>query len=117
MARIKVVPYRQVKPSQTGLGKGKGALGRLGPWKGAAKTPGDKPKYRPGAKALKEIRKYQKSHNLLIPKLPFSRVCLQILKEDIDTSIEQINNDAMECLQVRIIMHILKEYLQFCFHK
>jgi len=31
-------------------------------------------KFRPGQQALKEIRKYQKSVNLLIPALPFSRV-------------------------------------------
>ncbi|KAG8980661.1 centromeric DNA-binding histone H3-like protein cse4, partial [Tulasnella sp. 427] len=35
-------------------------------------------RYRPGTKALKEIRKYQRSTDLLISKLPFSRVVREI---------------------------------------
>ena len=34
---------------------------------------------RPGVVALKEIRKYQKSTNLLIPKLPFTRLAREVL--------------------------------------
>jgi len=37
-----------------------------------------KPKYRPGELALREIRKYQKSTELLIRKLPFQRVVREI---------------------------------------
>jgi len=33
-----------------------------------------KRRFRPGVRALMEIRQYQKSTNLLIRKLPFSRV-------------------------------------------
>jgi histone H3 len=35
-------------------------------------------RFRPGTRALMEIRKYQKSINLLIPKLPFSRLVREI---------------------------------------
>jgi len=35
-------------------------------------------RFRPGTRALKEIRKYQKSHNLLIPSLPFSRLVREV---------------------------------------
>jgi len=35
-------------------------------------------RYRPGTVALREIRKYQKSTELLIRKLPFSRYCIYI---------------------------------------
>ena len=35
-------------------------------------------KFRPGTRALMEIRRFQKSTNLLIPKLPFSRVIKEI---------------------------------------
>ncbi|XP_070558125.1 uncharacterized protein [Ptychodera flava] len=35
-------------------------------------------RYRPGTRALMEIRKYQKSTDLLIRKLPFSRVVREI---------------------------------------
>ena len=37
-----------------------------------------KRRYRPGTKALKEIRKYQKSTDLLIPKLPFGRLVREV---------------------------------------
>ena len=32
-------------------------------------------------KALREIRNYQKSVDLLIPKLPFARVCREIVSD------------------------------------
>ena len=35
-------------------------------------------RYRPGTVALREIRKYQKTTNLLIRKLPFARLCKEI---------------------------------------
>ncbi|BEJ14888.1 hypothetical protein CspHIS471_0406550 [Cutaneotrichosporon sp. HIS471] len=35
-------------------------------------------RYRPGTVALREIRKYQKTTNLLLAKLPFSRVVREI---------------------------------------
>ncbi|XP_028657046.1 histone H3-like centromeric protein A [Erpetoichthys calabaricus] len=37
--------------------------------------------FRPGTRALMEIRKYQKSTNLLIQKLPFSRVVREVCKD------------------------------------
>merc|ERR1712130_608525 len=37
-----------------------------------------KRRFRPGTRALKEIRKFQKSSNLLLPNLPFSRVIREI---------------------------------------
>lgn len=43
-------------------------------------------RYRPGTIALREIRKYQKSTELLIRKLPFQRLCKNVagfIKEDI----------------------------------
>ena len=43
---------------------------------------GRKPhKFRPGTVALREIRKYQKSTKLLIPHLPFYRLCGEILRD------------------------------------
>lgn len=40
-----------------------------------------KHRFRPGTRALMEIRQYQKSTNLLIRKLPFSRVVREIAQE------------------------------------
>jgi histone H3-like centromeric protein A len=37
-----------------------------------------KRRYRPGTIALKEIRRYQKDHSLLLRKLPFSRLVREI---------------------------------------
>ena len=37
-----------------------------------------KHRFKPGSRALQEIRKYQKSTNLLIRKAPFGRLCRQL---------------------------------------
>ena len=50
----------------------------------SAKTTGGikKPhRYRPGTVALREIRRYQKSSDLLIPKLPFQRTVREIAQD------------------------------------
>lgn len=51
--------------------------------KSAASTGGIKKphRYRPGTVALREIRRYQKSTELLIRKLPFQRVVREIAQE------------------------------------
>ena len=38
-------------------------------------------RYRPGTVALREIRRYQKSCDLLIAKLPFHRLCKEIVQD------------------------------------
>ena len=38
-------------------------------------------RYRPGTVALREIRRYQKSTDLLICKLPFQRLCCEIAQD------------------------------------
>lgn len=52
---------------------------------GKTRTPGETPggkqkphRYRPGTVALREIRKYQRSTNLLLRKLPFSRLVREV---------------------------------------
>ena len=55
-------------------------------------------RYRPGTVALREIRKYQKSTELLIRKLPFRRLCREIL-QDFKTD-GRMTSDALEALQV-----------------
>ncbi|KAG6810873.1 hypothetical protein H0H92_009994 [Tricholoma furcatifolium] len=50
-----------------------------GPASTRASAPAKKPhRYRPGTVALREIRKYQKSTELLIRRLPFSRLIREI---------------------------------------
>lgn len=70
-ARKSTLPGRKIIPgnaSSTARGRGRGGGGD-----GGAEG-GRKKRFRPGTVALREIRKYQKSTDLLIQKLPFSRV-------------------------------------------
>ncbi|EJF61212.1 histone-fold-containing protein [Dichomitus squalens] len=56
---------------------------------------GDPPRrkrFRPGTVALREIRKYQKSTDLLIRKLPFSRVVREIALDMITDTVEYGDN-------------------------
>jgi len=64
-----------------GGGKGRGSLGGKAPRRSgggaatAASSPGRKKiRYKPGTVALREIRRYQRSTELLMAKLPFSRL-------------------------------------------
>jgi histone H3/H4 len=43
-------------------------------------------RYRPGTLALREIRKYQKSTDLLIPKLPFARLIREVASSKVGGS-------------------------------
>lgn len=45
-----------------------------------------KRRYRPGTVALREIRKYQKSTDLLIQKLPFARVVREVADDFITSA-------------------------------
>ena len=48
---------------------------------GKVMPPRKKHRYRPGTVALREIRKYQKSTELLMRKLPFARLVREVAKE------------------------------------
>lgn len=59
--------------------RGKNGRGKLRPkQEGKPKRPH---RYRPGTVALREIRKYQKSTDLLIPKLPLKRLVREIVQD------------------------------------
>jgi histone H3/H4 len=54
-------------------------------------------RYRPGTVALREIRKYQKSTELLIPRSPFQRLVREIVQEYIkDTRFTRQSLTAMQ---------------------
>ncbi|KZS17669.1 histone H3-like centromeric protein cnp1 [Daphnia magna] len=59
-----------------------------------------KKRYRPGARALKEIRHYQRGTGLLIPRSPFARIIRQISEELAGHSTLRFTAEALECLQV-----------------
>ncbi|CAD6190348.1 unnamed protein product [Caenorhabditis auriculariae] len=52
-----------------------------GDFKRKSRNPRNKKRYQPGAKALQEIRKYQRSTDLLINRAPFRRVVKEIVQE------------------------------------
>ena len=54
------------------------AARKSAPSRGCVKKPH---RYRPGTVALREIRRYQKSTDLLIRKLPFQRLCREIAQD------------------------------------
>ncbi|KAJ3309766.1 centromeric DNA-binding histone H3-like protein cse4 [Gonapodya sp. JEL0774] len=59
------------------------------PTKSSEKPPRKPHRFRPGTVALQEIRKYQKSTNLLIRKLPFARLVKEITQDYINTHFAQ----------------------------
>lgn len=70
---------------------------------------GGKPRkrYKPGQKALREIRKYQMSTELLLRKLPFSRLVREIT-ERISPVPVRFQALAMECLQTAVETYIIQ---------
>lgn len=68
-----------------------------------------KRKLKSGFKALKEIKKYQKSTRLLIPRLPFHRLVQEILFSFTrGTRVERIQRLAVEALQEAAEMVIVQ---------
>ena len=59
----------------------KKSTGGKSPKTKVAKKPAGKRKYKPGTVALREIKRYQKSTELLIRKLPFQRLVREIAQD------------------------------------
>ena len=84
------------KQPRTGLGIGKGKPMRIN-----APVTKKRRRYRPGTVALREIRQYQKSTELLIRKTPFQRLCREILQLMENTAdVSHFSSSALACLQV-----------------
>ncbi len=80
MARTKTSAVRKSLPQKTSYATKLAAvkLGKtLGKGSGVKKTK----RFRPGTAALREIRRYQKSTELLIRKMPFQRLVREISQE------------------------------------
>ena len=76
MARTKQTARKQATPA------GKAPRKQVGNKAARKSAPIKKPhRYRPGTVALREIRKYQKSTDLLIRKLPFQRLVREVAQE------------------------------------
>ncbi|GAA5999797.1 histone H3 family protein [Rhodotorula paludigena] len=76
------MPTKQAHPKhKTAIQRPGGKKPRKG-IKAPTQTQSKKRRWKPGTVALREIRKYQKSTELLIRKLPFQRLCRQIAIEN-----------------------------------
>ncbi|XP_015790477.1 histone H3.3 [Tetranychus urticae] len=76
-ARKSVTPWKDLKrklETKRGKGSGKG----LKPAEAADAGVKRRHRYRPGTVALREIRRYQKRTELLVPRLPFQRLVREI---------------------------------------
>ncbi len=112
MARTKASPAssKQKSPAkQTAMGS-KIRAAAVSP---AARAGAMRPhrRYRPGTVALKEIRQYQKSTELLIRKLPFARLVCMLLKRAAHTVsrsgvlVHQLGTTVITLLQLPSITH------------
>ncbi len=64
-------------------------------------------RWRPGVKALREIRKYQKSTLNLIPKQSFQRVVREIIQDLVYTDI-RLRKEALFALQEAAEQHLIE---------
>jgi hypothetical protein len=88
-------------------------VARSEPPKGLPKAtfPKTKQLYRPGSKALNEIRKYQNSTHRLCAKLPFIRLVKEIASTMNVGRGKNWTGEALEALQVFLYLKISKQIL------
>ncbi|RMY93202.1 hypothetical protein D0862_09292 [Hortaea werneckii] len=73
-----------------------------------------KPRYKPGTVALREIRRYQKSTDLLMAKLPFARLVREISMHmvTVNSEITRWQSQAIQALQEAaeaFIVHLFED--------
>ena len=93
-----------INPNARGRGDGTDSAGKSGPKnapnpKRGTGIPGTRKNFRPGTKALKEIRKFQSTVNLLIPALPFSRLVREVATNVAGTRDLRFQSAAIKALQ------------------
>jgi hypothetical protein len=124
---------KQVSAKPAGVGKGKvpkkkapskksrGPLLKKGK-KGSREPERKKRRSRPGMRALREIRKYQKSTTNLIRKAPFARLCREILADvqlcktgDVPY-VTHVTKETLEVLQVSPLTFTVPCMIQHMLH-
>ena len=94
---------------------------------GPAKKPRNPPtggvrkrrRFRPGTRALLQIRKYQKSTELLIRKLPFQRLVREVVQEMFKTKSYRFQSTAILALQEAsedFLVHMFSQCNDICIH-
>ncbi|AFM98034.1 histone H3 [Encephalitozoon hellem] len=66
-----------------------------------------KSRYRPGSVALKEIRRYQKSTDFLIRRLPFQRACRSVVKECSNATDIRFQGPALASIQEALEVYLV----------
>lgn len=82
--------------------------------KSSRKTSGSAPssgakklRYRPGSVALKEIRRYQKSTEFLIRRLPFQRACRAVVRENNNAADVRFQGPALASIQEALEIYLV----------
>ena len=76
-------------------------------------------RFRPGTVALRQIRKYQKSTELLIQKLPFQRLVREVVQEMFKTETYRFQSTAILALQEAseaFLVHMFEQCNDICIH-
>ena len=68
-------------------------------------------RFRPGTVALREIRRYQKSYNLLLPRLPFQRLVREICQNMIQKEL-RFQSTALQALQEAAEAYVVTYFQQ-----
>ena len=76
-------------------------------------------RHRPGTVALRKIRKYQKSTELLIQKLPFQRLVREVVQEMFKSESYRFQSTAILALQEAsetFLVHMFEQCNDICIH-
>ena len=93
--------------------------GKSGPYKGPPKGKVRKPRrFRPGTVALREIRRYQKSTELLIRKIPFQRLVREIVHQQkgMDFRFQSTALLALQEAAEDFLVHMFEQCNQIAIH-
>lgn len=93
--RSRILAAKKDKKKSDSFGKAPTRRGRSDEVSGVKR----KHRWRPGTVALREIRRYQKTTDLLIPRAPFCRVVRQIIKSCQETGDLRLQVAAIGALQ------------------
>ena len=118
-ARKSTAPRSTATTPKAGPSK---ASAKKTPGKTLGKTPGGvtpkKRRWHPGTRALREIRAYQKTTNLLIPRLPFSRIIREIAMDlsRVDIRFQSSAIMALQEAAENYMVQLFEDTLLCCIH-
>ena len=96
MAKSKVAAKAKAATKMDAKIKGSKAIKKTAPAEGGMKDR-KKPRFKPGTVTLREIKRYQKTVDMLLPRAPFQRV-VRTITNDMDHSL-RFQSQALQALQ------------------